>query len=356
MSACDRCLTRTWLLSRLSGHLDHLRSRIDTALVLSDEELIAAVAGTDAMEVGEMHARFAAGGAEEARERARAEGLTLVCRCNPRYPATLRELDAPPAVLHLAGDPRLLTDLEDGVAIVGARRCTPYGREVTQTLAGGLSIADVPVISGMALGVDAAAHIAALAIHGGPTIAVLPGPAERSYPPGKHGLHGQIVDRGLVISEFAPGTEVRRWCFLARNRIIAALARVTIVVEAGHHSGALVTARYAAELGRVLGAVPGRVTSPQSIGTNELLRSGAHLIRGPQDVLDLLFGAGERIAVTDQRAAPVGAQQALIDAISAGTETAGALARSGFELSDLAALELGGWIRRSAGGRLTVIP
>jgi DNA processing protein len=356
MSACDRCLTRTWLLGRLSGHLDHLRSRIDTALVLSDQELITALAGKDAMEVGEAHARFAPPGAEAAREQARAEGLELVCRCDPRYPPMLAQLEAPPAVLHLAGDPSWLGGLEDGVAIVGARRCTPYGREVTQTLAGGLSIAGVPVISGMALGIDSAAHVAASGMHGGPTIAVLPGPAERPYPPGKHGLYGEIVKRGLVISEFAPDADVRRWCFLARNRIIAALARVTIVVEAGHHSGALVTARYAAELGRAVGAVPGRVTSPQSIGTNELIRSGAHLIRGPQDVLDLLFGAGERVAVTDQRVAPVAAQQALLEAISAGAETAGALTRSGFALSDLAALELGGWIRRGAGGRLTIIP
>jgi len=356
MSACDQCLARTWLLGRLSGHLDHLRSRIDTALVLSDQELITALAGKDAMEVGEAHARFAPAGAEAARERASAEGVTLVCRCDPRYPPALAQLEAPPAVLHLAGDPRWLGELDDGVAIVGARRCTPYGREVTLTIAGGLSIAGVPVISGMALGIDSAAHVATLDMHGGPTIAVLPGPAERSYPPGKHGLYGQIVDRGLVISEFAPGTDVRRWCFLARNRIIAALTRVTIVVEAGHHSGALVTARYAAELGRMLGAVPGRVTSSQSIGTNELLRSGAHLIRGPQDVLDLIFGVGERVAITDQRAAPVGPQQALLEAISAGEETAGALTRGGFELSDLAALELGGWIRRGAGGRLTVIP
>jgi DNA processing protein len=356
MSACDRCLTRTWLLGRLSGHLDHLRSRIDTALALPDQELIAALAGKDAMEVGEAHARFAPAGAEAARDRARAEGLELVCRCDPRYPSVLEQLEAPPAVLHLAGELRWLAVLDDAVAVVGARRCTPYGREVTQMIAGGLSVAGVPVISGMALGIDSAAHLASLDMHGGPTIAVLPGPAERPYPPGKHGLHGEIVKRGLVISEFAPGTDVRRWCFLARNRIIAGLARVTVVVEAGHHSGALVTARYAADLERRVGAVPGRVTSPQSIGTNELLKSGADLIRGPQDVLDLLFGAGERVAVTDQRAAPVGAQQALLEAISAGAETAGALARSGFELADLAALELGGWIRRGSGGQLTVIP
>jgi DNA processing protein len=249
-----------------------------------------------------------------------------------------------------------LSELGEAVAIVGARGCSAYGREVAGALAGGVSSAGLSVVSGMALGIDSVAHRAALKSNGSPTVAVLPGPAERSYPPASRALYQQIVNRGVVVSELAPGTPVRRWSFLARNRIIAALASATVVVEASHGSGALVTARFADVLGRAVGAVPGPVTSPLSVGTNELLHRGETVIRGPQDVLDLIFGAGQRTANSDRRAPPSEDALGALEAIAAGAQTAEAVVRSGFELSDLAALELGGWIRRGPGGQLTVIP
>jgi DNA processing protein len=165
--------------------------------------------------------------------------------------------------------------------------------------------------------------------------------------------------------------------FLARNRIIAALAAMTVVVEAGERSGAMVTARVAREIGRPVGAVPGRVISPQAAGANELLATGACVVRGAQDVLDAVFGAGVRLAGVAGGAGVRGAGAAggagaygrwdapaelrpLLDAIAAGHETTAALARAGFDpnqgLAALAALELGGFVRRGAGGRFSVVP
>jgi DNA processing protein len=190
------------------------------------------------------------------------------------------------------------------------------------------------------------------------TIAVLPGGADRPYPASARRLHRRIAARGAVISELPPNTRVRRWMFPARNRIIAALSAMTVVVEARAGSGALLTAGVAAELGRALGAVPGRVTSPLSGGPHELLRGGAQLIGGPQDVLDGLFGAGVRRAAT-----PVGPSlppqlQTLLDALADGHEMPAALGRAGLGvdagLAALASLELAGQIRREPGGRLSV--
>jgi DNA processing protein len=148
--------------------------------------------------------------------------------------------------------------------------------------------------------------------------------------------------------------------FLARNRIIAALAAMTVVIEAGEHSGALVTARLAAELGRPVGAVPGRVTTPQAAGPNGLLSAGACLVRGPQDVLDHLFGAGVRDAASETRRSPPEELRPLLAAVAQGHDTLAALARAGVDpdagLRGLAALELGGYVRRGAGGRFTVAP
>jgi DNA processing protein len=188
---------------------------------------------------------------------------------------------------------------------------------------------------------------------------VLPGSADQPYPPGKRALHARILADGAAVSELGPRKHVRRWMFLARNRIIAALAAITVVVEAGEYSGALVTARLADELERPVGAVPGRVTAPQSVGTNWLLAGGARLVRGPQDVLDHLFGAGVRKAAPPRRE-PAAELRALLAAVAEGHDTLAALARAGFEpetgLRGLATLELGGYVRRGAGGRFTVAP
>ncbi len=356
--SCDACLARSWLLARLGANLELARARIDALLALPDAELVAAVAGSAREDVlGEL-ARF---DAARARERAAEARLELVCRCDGAYPRRLLELDHAPAVLHVAGGlGRFLSLAEDQpVAIVGARRASSYGLELAGMLGRGLGAAGVPVLSGMALGVDCAAHRGALSGQG-QTVAILPCGAERPYPPSKRGLHRQIVAAGACVSELPPGVAVRRWAFPARNRIIAALAAMTVVVEAGYGSGALITARFAQRLDRPVGAVPGRVGTSQADGPNALLAAGtARVVRGPQDVLDQLFGAGVRSAVARPHAELTPELARLRSAIAEGDDTTAAITRAGISaeegLAALAELELGGHIRRGPGGRFVVV-
>lgn len=355
--ACDACHRRSWLLTRLGGHLEPVRGRISRVLELGDAELIAAVGGERRHELERELAAFDPNGARAGVRRA---GLEAICRCDPGYPPRLMELAEPPAVLHVAGSVARFLELVAGepVAIVGARQASPYGLEISRTLGRGLGAAGITVISGMALGVDSAAHTGALAGAGG-TVAVLPGGAEKSYPPARRVLHREIRAAGAAISELPGGAAVWRWTFAARNRIIAALAAMTIVVEAGERSGALLTAGFARSLGRVVAAVPGRVTTPQAAGPNGLLSAGANVVRGPQDVLDHLFGSGVRAAVTT-RAKPAPELRALLAAIAEGHDPAAAVARAGLSpeqgLAALASLELTGHLRRGTGGHFSIVP
>jgi len=173
------------------------------------------------------------------------------------------------------------------VAIVGTRNSTAYGERITRSLTRALARARVTVISGMARGIDGAAHRTALG-EGGNTVAVLGTGIDVPYPAGHRQLHRAIAERGLVVSENPPGMKAHKGAFPKRNRIIAALAPVTIVVEAGFRSGALNTASQALELGRVVAAVPGPIDSEQSRGSNQLLRDGALLIASVDDALALL--------------------------------------------------------------------
>jgi DNA processing protein len=245
------------------------------------------------------------------------------------------------------------------VAIVGARGASGYGLEVARSLGRGLGSAGVPVVSGMAVGIDAAAHTGALDV-AAPTVAVLPAGAEQPYPPGKRWLYDRIRQTGAVVSELPPGTETRRWMFPARNRIIAGLSAATVVVEGRERSGALLTSSKAVELGRAVGAVPGRVTSPLAAGPHRLLAAGATIIRGPQDALDLLFGRGARTAPARARAALTEELEGVLQRVSDGHDTIAALGRVGLSadqaLGSLSALELAGYIRREAGGRYGVVP
>jgi DNA processing protein len=358
IATCDACLARTWLLARLSGHLDLVRARVSELLELAAGELVDALAGTERDAVARELARF---DAEAAREAAVDAGLSLICRCQQRYPPALADLPAPPAVLHIAGEVDQLRALcaGDPVAVIGARGASDYGREMARALGRGLGAAGITVVSGLARGADAAAHDGALA-GGGATLAVLPGSAHRPYPRSHRKLHAAIVDTGAALSELPPGTGVRRWMFLARNRIIAGLARMTVVVEAGEQSGALVTAEVARRLGRAVGAVPGRTTTPQASGSNALLADGAVVVRNAQDVLDTLFGAGTRQTPPDERPPLNGMQAHLIAALADGQALAAALASSGIDadrgLAAVAELELAGWVRRGPGGRFTVVP
>ena len=214
-----------------------------------------------------------------------AAGLDLWCSTDARYPASLADLPDPPPVLWALGDAGAVAP--PLVAIVGTRRCTAYGERVTKELARALARAGVSIVSGMARGIDAAAHEAALEA-GGRTVAVLGTGADVAYPAVHRRLHAAIARGGLLLSEAPPGRGATPGAFPRRNRIIAALAPVLVVVEAGVASGALITARVALDLGRTIAAVPGPIDVPQSAGTNELLRDGAVVIAAVADALALV--------------------------------------------------------------------
>jgi DNA processing protein len=360
--ACAECLRRSWLVARLGPQLDYARRRgpdLPLIFALPDARLIAAVAGGTRAQVEREYERFDAAAAAE---RCTSLELETVCRCDRRrYPGGLAAAPGAPAVLHVAGGgDRAATLLAaDAVSIVGARRGSPYGLEIARSLGRSLSAAGLTVISGMALGIDSAAHAGALEA-GGATVAVLPAGAERPYPASKRALYRRIVGAGAVVSELPPGGETRRWTFPARNRIIAALGAMTVVVEAGERSGSLVTAAIAADLARPLGAVPGPVRSALSAGANELLARGAVVVRDAGDVLDAIFGAGVHPRPAPPRRPSVRAElRDLFDAVGAGCDTLGALLGSGRSLertlTGLAELELDGLIRRDAGGRYLVL-
>ena len=350
MSACDACLRRTDLLAALGGRIDvewHQRAKRGRILALADERLLEWAGDA---EIRRRYARF---DADDARDRIRAARLWAVCRHHAAYPAQLFDLPDPPAVLHTLGDAPLL-GTADAVSIVGSRRATDYGLEVAKELARQLAAAGVLVISGMALGIDSAAHAGALDA-GRPTVAVLAGGAEHPYPASKRALHERISASGCVVSELPPGFRAFRWCFPARNRIIAALGGATIVIEAAARSGSLITADFAAEAGRLVCAVPGPINSRLSGGTNGLIRSGAEVVLSAQDVLDGLFGAGARsVPAADPAAGLEPRLRELLDAIERGhcslSALAGDVAAIPAVVADLGELEIRGLVRRTMGG------
>jgi DNA processing protein len=206
-------------------------------------------------------------------------------RGSAAYPRELLDLQTPPWELYAIGDASALSCPR--VSIVGTRDSTAYGERITRTLTRTLVRSGVTVISGMARGIDGAAHRTALE-EGGKTVAVLGTGIDVPYPVGHRQLHRAIAERGLVVSENPPGMRAHKGAFPKRNRIIAAVAPVTIVIEAGFRSGALNTASQALELGRIVAAVPGPIDSDQSRGSNQLLRDGAVLIAAADDALALL--------------------------------------------------------------------
>jgi DNA processing protein len=372
-TACDACLHRTWLVARLAGAIEvarHEKRVLRELLALPEEKLIAALGDAAG---GDVAAELEKADPAQMRAAAEAAGLAAVCRHDPAYPASLHDLRDRPAVLFVAasGDPleRLtrLVGVGDGdreadeppaVSIVGARRASPDGLEIARALAAGLAGAGVTVVSGMALGIDSAAHAGAL--DGGTgTVAVLAGGADVPYPSSKRSLYRRILERGCVVSEMPPGAAPFRWCFPARNRTIAALGRMTVVVEAAERSGSLITAEVAADLGRDVGAIPGPITSWRANGTNALLHDGALLVRGAEDVLDAVVGL-DRVVVADPGAGLPPRLASLMRAVSGGRDTLAALAgtpdQAQSTLAALTELELQGRLRRAAGGRYVVVP
>lgn len=206
-------------------------------------------------------------------------------RGSPEWPAALVEISSPPRQLFCIGDSTVLT--RTCVAIVGTRHPTRYGERVATDIASALASAGACIVSGLAYGIDACAHRAALSVNG-TTAAVLGGGIGHIYPPGHRQLYAEIAEGGVVLSEFAPGTAAFKGCFPRRNRIIAGLSQLTIIIEAGVKSGALITAGYALDADRKVAAVPGPIDAPQSAGSNLLLRDGAHVIASVDDALALL--------------------------------------------------------------------
>ncbi|HEX3805858.1 MAG TPA: DNA-processing protein DprA [Gaiellaceae bacterium] len=277
-----------------------------------------------------------------------ARGLRWVPRRDPAFPARLRTIHDPPPGLFVRGGAALTLLDRPCLAIVGARVCSPYGTAVALTLGRELAAAGAVVISGLARGIDAAAHRGAL--DAGETVAVLGCGIDRDYPRAHAGLAASIAQRGLIVSEYPPGVEPAPWRFPARNRIVAGLADATVVVEARERSGALITADLALDEGREVLAVPGEITSHLSDGTNALLRLGATPATSVADVLAVLGLEAEPPVPPplEQRLASVHA--AVADAPAAADEVA---QRTGLAVGEVAAalaeLELLGLVGEADG-------
>lgn len=373
-AACAGCLRRSWLLAALAPNLDLVfkqRKPLRDVLSLDDAVLIDRLGGRARHELLARSEAFDAAAALRACERAAVEP---VCVHDPRFPTRLRTGPGAPRMLHVAGGlGRLATLVGAGVssdagaepvpavAVVGTRKASPEGLEMARALGRGLARAGVTVVSGMALGIDSAAHVGALE-GGGATVAVLAGAAEIAYPRSKAGLHRRILAGACAVSELPPGFEPFRWCFPARNRIIAGLAQITLVVEGAERSGSLITADFASALGREVAAVPGRATSPRTRGSNGLIRDGATVILGVDDVLDAVLGFDRVPQAAEVARATAGLAPSLavlLDAVAGGSDTVAALSRTPAEadaaLLGLAELEGHGFVRRAGGGRFVVV-
>jgi len=218
-------------------------------------------------------------------EKIASQGIQVLTWQDEMYPARLKEIDQPPPVLYVRGDYQ--PDDLFAVALVGTRRVTAYGRQIAEETASFLAANGITVVSGLARGVDAVAHQAALQA-GGRTIAVLGSGVDRIYPPEHRRLAEQIQERGAIISDYAPGTPPDASNFPPRNRIISGLSLAVVVIEAGETSGALITAQFAAEQGREVFAVPGSILAPQSKGTNKLIQQGAQPLLNAGDLMQAL--------------------------------------------------------------------
>lgn len=354
--ACLECLRRSWLLAALGPYIEKIAtgevgSRSPELLRLSNEDLVEVAAPRVAEQ---MLARIAALAEQRLHQELELAGCWACCRHGDLYPAGLRDAADAPWCLIGRGDPKLLDGLEpfEAVTIVGARRATSYGREIARELGRELAAAGLIVVSGLAFGIDGCAHRGAL--DGGRTIAVLGCGPDVAYPASHRSLWRQVCERGLVISEFPPGAPPWRWTFPARNRIMAALAGMTVVVEAAARSGSLITMDLAADLGRDLGAVPGPVTSRASAGPNNLLAGGACVIRDAQDVLDAMLGPGRK--KLDRTAPALDPElEAVLAAVEAGESTCDAVATAtglsgSAAAAVLARLELLGYLTCSSIG------
>lgn len=357
IDACPACLRRSRLLQRLASSIDKVCAdrpgkRTPELLALGNEDLVAATCRSDGDDILEE--------VLEATEASMVAEITEAdcwarCRHSEDWPDGLLDGADAPRCLIGRGDSIRLGEVSTGasVTVVGARRATSYGLEMARSISHELSAAGLLVVSGMALGIDGAAHRGAL--EAGPTVAVLGCGVDRPYPVSHTRLYRNIVESGLVISEFPPGTQPWKWTFPARNRIMAALSQMTVVVEAARRSGSLITAEMAADAGREVGAVPGQVTSLAAGGTNELISSGAALIRDGRDVIDRVIGVGAPAPrPTGPNLSPEA--KAVLEAVADGFDTCEAVSvKLGLETAEveaeLARLEVAGYLACSLLGQ-----
>ena len=352
--ACSSCLRRSWLLSQLSAPLDYqfrTLERLTELLALSDEHLLRALGGRRRTELTVGYAHF------EAQNLPTTKGAQTVCRHRSSYPRSLRDAGSP-SMLNVEGGVSRLAELTAAptVAILGSSRASDYGVEMAKSLARGLATSGVTVAGGLCDGIEVAAHAGALEVNGA-TVAVLPGDLDAGPPAKRRSLYERVRYRGCGVAELPRGSEARRWGLVASQRILVRLAQLVVVVEAREHPGDLAGARIARALGRPLAAIPGRVTSPASSGTNALLLNGAHLVRGPADALELLFGPEAQLATA--RAGPLpeldAALQTTLERVGEGRDTPEKLTREGGDcgaiLLALSELELMGMLARGDGGR-----
>jgi len=223
---------------------------------------------------------------EKVLEEVKKSGVKAYPYFHPDYPFRLRHINDPPLVVYMLGELNP-NDLQHSCAVVGTRRPTAYGQKLSKQIAGGLARSGVAVVSGMATGIDAIAHWGAIEC-GGKTVAVLGCGADVCYPPSNKSLYDKLLadKHGAVLSEFFPGTQPDNWMFPARNRIISGLSQAVAVIEAGETSGSLITAKLAFEQNREVFAVPGRIDSPASAGTNSLIRANiAKLLTGYEEIM-----------------------------------------------------------------------
>jgi DNA processing protein len=361
-SACTECLRRSWLLAELSPILDlncRADGRLFELLALEDDQLMRALGGRRRVELQRRHAGFRADALPRKPE------VTELCVHDGRYPSGLRLAGIAP-LLHLAGGVGRFCELTTRpvVAIVGTRRASDYGRAMADDLARGLSASGVTVAALRDGGIAAAALAGALE-SGGATLAVAGSGLDVASAVRRRASCAQLRRGGCVTSELPCGVDGRRWGAASAERLLAALAAVTLVVEAHENPRELTAARFARSLDRPVAAVPGRATSAASAGCHTLLRDGARLVRGPADVLDLLYDADSRAPaprpgeVDDELLAELEPRlRTMLERVSAGADTPGKLAREqddvGEMLRALSELELLGLLSRGDGGRYVV--
>jgi DNA processing protein len=363
-SVCPQCARRAWLLAKLNVRLDFKTrdlARLWALLALPDAELIEAIGGRRRVE---LHAAYAAWEPSPAQEQADWD-VQMICRHHMAYPATLREHALAPSTLAVRGGLERFTGLlqEEVVAIVGTRRASDYGMETARSLARELAACGLTVASGLAEGIPSAVHSGALEAKGA-TLTVMANGVDRCSPAWCRPLYRRVIDSGCSISEIQdpgphPPSNLRPhgWWQAARIRTLALIAELVIVVEAGEHPWEMACSHVATTHRKAVAAVPGRVSSPASMGTNSLLMSGARLVRNTQDALDVLYGVGARAASNSggESAALAPRLAKMLARVGCGEDTMAKLTTTGSDSDEiavaLAELEMQGLLVRGDGGR-----